>query len=420
MQWDPTTMRLRRVSADWLGFEPWWYDLGRRGVPIVTFDVQVLCTASIPPGIEVVNWGAQSFDKFRCNLPQLGDEIRRRFGPHPMGPDVPVPMSPSRLRALGRELLDGVRRRGELARFVLGLADWQLAICVFTEGHRAGHYFWPAPGRHPLEDPASLLLDVHRALDREIGHILTGIDLRQTTVIVFSLHGMGPNTSQFHFFPEMLDRINVGFDPPADGLPPRPQRSVMRLLRERLPAGLQEAIARRVPESARDWVTSRAFGKGIDWERAPGFVLPSGGETLLRCNLVGREQRGALLDGSQAHQRYLESVKDTLLALRVADTGAPLVRQVAIPTQDFDGPRRHLLPDVAAVWNELPPATEIQSPTLGTFRARLATGRSGNHRSGAFALVAGRRPEPGQAPELRDISGFAGYVTTLLSGPRNV
>src|SRR5262245_61800683 len=126
MQWDPSTMRLRRVSADWLGFEPWWYDLGRRGVPVTTLDVQVLCTSSAAPGIEVVNWGAQSFDAFRCNIPELGSEIRRRFGPHPMGPDVPVPMSGSRLRALGRELLDGVRRRGELARFVMKQADWQL------------------------------------------------------------------------------------------------------------------------------------------------------------------------------------------------------------------------------------------------------------------------------------------------------
>ena len=157
-------------------------------------------------------------------------------------------------------------------------------------------------------------------------------------MIVFSLHGMGPNTSQFHFLPEMLDRINVRFDPPADGLAPRPQRSVMRLLRERLPATLQEAIARRVPESARDWVTSRAFGTGIDWERAPGFVLPSGGETLLRCNLVGRERRGALIDGSQAHQRYLESVKDTLLALRVADTGAPWSGRWPSPRRTSTGP----------------------------------------------------------------------------------
>ena len=165
-------------------------------MPITTLNVQVLCTNSIAPGIEVVNWGAQSFDEFRCNIPELGREIRRRFDEHPMGPDVPVRMSASRLRALSRDLLAGVRRRGELTRFVMGQADWQLCICVFTECHRAGHYFWPVPGPHPLEDPASTLLDVHRALDREIGQILAGVDLRQTTVIAFSLHGMEPNTSQ--------------------------------------------------------------------------------------------------------------------------------------------------------------------------------------------------------------------------------
>lgn len=260
-----------------------------------------------------------------------------------------------------------------------------------------------------------MLLDVHRALDREIGEILAGVDLRTTTVIVFSLHGMEPNPSQLHFFPRLLDRINSAFLPAAEGPRPRPQRSLMRVLRERLPGRLQEAIARRVPESVRDWVTSRAFGKGIDWKRAPGLMLPSGGEALLRCNVVGRERHGALIEGSEVHRRYVEGVREALLALRVAGTGEPLVRQVGTPTQDFDGPRRHLLPDVAAVWSELPPATDIHSPAFGPLRARLATGRSGNHRGVAFALIAGCRPESGQAPALRDITGFAGYVTTLLS-----
>jgi predicted AlkP superfamily phosphohydrolase/phosphomutase len=415
MQWDPSTMRLRRVSADWLGFEPWWYALGRRGLPVTTVDVQVLCTSSTAPGIEVVNWGAQSFNKFRCNIPELGVEIRRRFGPHPMGADVPVAMSRRRLLRLRRELLAGVRRRGELMRYVMSRADWCLCIAVFTECHRAGHYFWPVPGPHALEDPGAALLEVYRAIDEEIGRLLVGLDLRQTTVILFSLHGMEPNTSQLHFIPEVVDRINTTFRPDPAGLPPRRQRSVMRVLRERLPARLQETVARHVPESVRDWVTSRAYGAGIAWKRAPGLILPSGGEALFRCNLVGRERHGALAEGSETHRRYLDGVREALLELRVTGTGAKIVEQVAFPTQDFDGPRRHLLPDMVAIWNQLEPATEIHSPRLGVFRAKLGTGRSGNHRGAAFAVVAGRRLEPGQAPALRGVADFAGYVRALVS-----
>jgi predicted AlkP superfamily phosphohydrolase/phosphomutase len=415
MQWDPSAMRLRRVTADWLGFDPWWYGLGRSGVPVTTIDVQVLCTASVAPGIEVLNWGGQSFGGFRCNIPELGREISRRFGAHPMGPDVPVTMSRPRLLALRRELFDGLRRRGELIRFVMGQADWRLCIAVFTEGHRAGHYFWPVPGPHALEDPRSALLDVYRAIDEEIGRLLVGVDLRETTVIVFSLHGMEPNTSQLHFVPEVVDRINTAFRPDPAGPPPRRQRSVMRVLRERLPARLQETVARHVPESVRDWVTSRAYGAGIAWKRAPGLILPSGGEVLFRCNLVGRERQGALAEGSEAHRRYLDDVREALLALRVAGTGTKIVKQVAFPSQDFDGPRRHLLPDLVAIWNQLEPATEIHSPRLGVFRAKLGTGRSGNHRGAAFAVVAGRRPEPGQAPALRGVVDFAGYVRALVS-----
>src|SRR5262245_2019049 len=415
MQWDPSAMRLRRVTADWLGFDPWWYDLGRRGVPVTTVDVQVLCTNSIAPGIEAVNWGGQSFGGFRCNIPQLGREISRRFGAHPMGPDVPVNMSRRRLLGLRGELLDGTRRRGELIRFAMGQADWHLCIAVFTEGHRAGHYFWPVPGPHVLEDPGAALLDVYRAIDEEVGRLVVGLDLRETTVILFSLHGMEPNTSQLHFIPEVVDRMNTTFKLGLAGLAPRRQRSLMRVLRERVPAGIQETVARKVPESVRDWVTSRAYGAGIAWERAPGLVLPSGGEGFFRCNVVGRERRGVLTEGSEAHRRYRDDLRETLLALQVTGTDDKIVGRIAFPSHDFDGPRRHFLPDVVAIWNQLEPAREIQSPRLGTFRAKLGTGRTGNHRAAAFAVVAGRNPEPGQAPALRGIADFAGYVRALIS-----
>jgi hypothetical protein len=67
------------VSADWLGFEPWWYDLGRRGFPVTTVDVHVLGANSTAPGIEVVNWKAQSFDTCWGQAASIAD-VRERQG----------------------------------------------------------------------------------------------------------------------------------------------------------------------------------------------------------------------------------------------------------------------------------------------------------------------------------------------------
>ena len=38
MQWDPDSMRLRRVTADWLYYEPFWYELARQGTKVTVLD----------------------------------------------------------------------------------------------------------------------------------------------------------------------------------------------------------------------------------------------------------------------------------------------------------------------------------------------------------------------------------------------
>ena len=72
--------------------------------------------------------------------------------------------------------------------------------------------------------------------------------------------------------------------------------------------------------------------------------------------------------------------------------------------------------------NDLPPlstpratvSTEVYSPSLGRIRSELETGRGGNHREGAFAIIVGRRPETEGARSLNDITDFAEFVSGLL------
>jgi len=91
------------------------------------------------------------------------------------------------------------------------------------------------------------LLDVYLALDNALGTILAAINLAETTVIIFALHGMGANLSQEHFVTPLMDRVNAKFGELEPGLFPAGhaprQRSVMRLLRENIPPWLQSKIA---------------------------------------------------------------------------------------------------------------------------------------------------------------------------------
>lgn len=416
MQWDPNTMRLRRVSADWLYCEPFWYEFARQGLLVTALDVQTAFPSRIPCGVEVINWGAQSFESLSSNRPELARDILRRFGKHPMGPDIPVRQSRGRLEAMRKDLLAGVRQRGDLCRWLLQQTEWRLFITVFTEGHRAGHYFWPDPSP-AVEVPENALVEVFQAIDKEIGSLVASVDMNDTVVILFAVHGMGPNDAQSHFVPEIMDRINAAFAAEGRaGARPARQRSPMRVLRESLPPGVQEFVARSVPEGVRDWVTSRAFGGGLAWDRTPGFAIPSGGEAFIRCNLAGREKEGMLPEGSELHRSYLERVKQGFLSLKVKGTDIPLVKEVVFPGDVYAGPRSHHLPDVAVVWNGLKPAKEIYSERLGAFSGQLATGRPGNHRADGFAVVVDRRSGATDPRRLDHIVDLAPFVRHLLTG----
>ncbi len=414
MQWDPEIMKLRRVSEDWFYCEPFWYELARNGLSVTAFDVQAQFPSRIAQGVEIMNWGSQSFDNLHTNRPDLAKELLRRFGKHPMGPDIAAPKTPRRLAGIQRDLLAGAKSKGDASLWLLRDTDWRLFLTVFVEVHRGGHNLWPGS-----ETTAGALLEIYQAIDREIGRILSSLDLQRTTVIVFSLHGMGPNVSQAHFLPPAMDRINALFvaSLSPERSAPLPQRSLMRLLRERVPGSIQEFIGRSVPDGVRDWVVSRALGTGFDWSQTPGFALPTGAEGYIRCNLQGREREGMLPEGSELHRRYLEFIEREFLALRIAGSETALVQDVVYPSTQFPGRRSKLLPDISVQWCGEPPATEVHSASLGTIRAELGTGRGGNHRPGAFAIVAGHRPDAERERPLADIADFANFVPGLLQDP---
>jgi len=272
-----------------------------------------------------------------------------------------------------------------MGKWLLEESDWDLFITCFSELHRAGHYLCPNPehNEQPLDD-RDTLIDVYRAVDQAIGTLLSAHTAQNVRVVVFSLHGMGPNNSQLHFVPKVLDRLfsSSVSDPAAHSV--APQRSLFRWLREKLPAQLQQSIARHVSQSVRDWVVNQAFSSGLDWQHIPAFHVLSGGQGYLRFNIQGREKMGWLVAGSEQHRQVKTLLKETFSSLQDAHSGKPLVKQILDIEDLYPGPFTPYLPDLSIIWHDLPPAGEIHSPTLGNFSGRIGTGRGGNHRPKAF------------------------------------
>ena len=311
LQWDPSAMRIRRVSREWLPCEPFWCELERRGLDVAALDVPMTFPSRLERGVEILNWGSHDqLGPFAAAPRALGVALRRRFGArHPMGYEIPVTKTPRELARIHDNLVAGARRKGELAAWLYAQRRWDFFLTVFGETHRGGHLLWPDDGGDAGLTP---LLDVYRAVDAALAPLLAAAAARDAVVLVFALHGMGPNTSQEHFVPPILDCVNAAFAtrarPDADraAAAPPARRGLVRLLRERVPARLQNAIAQAMPVAVRDAVVSRQITGGHDWARTPGLALLADLNGYLRFNVRGREAAGCLDPGGAALAAYRE------------------------------------------------------------------------------------------------------------------
>ncbi len=420
IQWDPSTMGMRRIASDWIYCEPFWYAFARAGLGVTVLDVPFTFENRLPDAVEVINWGSHDLiGKFGASTAALRREIHRRFGSHPMGYEIPVSKDTQQLITMTKECVDGAGIKGRLSRWLRDTTRWDFFLTVFGECHRGGHILWRDHDEVHAHVPRGALLEIYQAVDAAIGVIIEGIDLKTTTVVVFALHGMGYNFSQEHFVRRAMDRINAIYfnEVPSydNSLPQR--RGLIRALRESIPAPVQHAIARSVPVEVRDFVVSREVTGGLVWNRTPGFALRSDLYSFLRLNVIGREPQGILEAGSKDYLRYVKHVTESFLALRAVSTNAPIVENVLMLHEIYSGARQHLLPDLLLQWNREYPADEVTSQSLGIVKAAPDSGRTGEHRPEGFALILGNWLKEGGLPPLTHNIEFPRFVSHLMGMP---
>jgi predicted AlkP superfamily phosphohydrolase/phosphomutase len=307
-----------------------------------------------------------------------------------------------------------LRRKTDAILWLMKEFEWQFFLTAYYEGHRAGHNLWPIWEEFSSDPPEHAMLDVYRELDTQFGRILAALDLSDTTVVLFSMHGMTAGYAQDHFLEPVMNRVNSLYaEANGDSVKPG-RRSIARILRQTVPASLQLHIREWVGQRIQDWLVDREFRGGKDWKHTPAFPVPGGGDIgFIRFNIVGRERDGCLPPSEEGRGCYVDFLCRHLLGLRVKETNEPLIRKIVMAEQAFPGPRSYLLPDIMLVWQPKSPAKEIWSTELGCIRASLKTGRGGNHTGDSFAIITGVG-EPDQLPPLHHVSDFKKFVFHLL------
>lgn len=374
VEFDPTSYMAWQEGAR---FTPWWAGLDRQ---VLVFDTPYVDLRRARNTRGVVAWGAHDPGTFTAGSPDgLLAEFEGRFGRYPASRwtyGKPFP-SAARTQEMGETLSRALDVRSRAACWLATdrLPDWDLFIVVAGEIHGAIEGLWhgvdpnhPHHGHPSAASAERALVDVHRALDRMVGELVSADG--NAAIVAFNMGGMGPNQSDVpsmallaellyrHAFgrplltvpsewaaaPARVPILEEGATWSASGeawVPPiskekpdSPLSGALLSLARRLPGpvkgvlkGVRAAVAaprsHGEPTPRLDLHWQPAFRYRHHWPRMPAFALPSFYDGRIRINLKGRERYG-VIEPSQ-YEETCRGLETILRECRDPRTGEPVV-----------------------------------------------------------------------------------------------
>lgn len=430
VRFDPASYRVRQEGT---ALTPFTHALGSRAV---VFDAPYFDLTRVPHTRGIVAWGAHD-PGVACaaNPGELFAEVEAKFGSYPARKWLyATPWnSPVATQQMGAGLSEAVRLRTRVARWLYAerLPDWELALLTVSEAHSALEGLWHGiDPTHPLhacasaEGAAAGIRSVYAAIDALIGELQLGFP--DATIVVFSMHGMGPNRSDaasMLLLAELLYRRAFGrgyfhrdiatsatLDGQtvmteseswgnwvARGFPPE-QPMVGEPLWRRLPRRLMPAPARRSLKRMLasmmvepgttlrlpiDWMPATRYRRF--WQRMSAFALPSFYDGRIRINLRGRERDGRV--DPARYRAFRDDLVATLRACRDAITGESVIEEIEYPAAADPMELGPTEADLVILWRGAPMG--LDHPEHGRI-GPLPYRRTGGHTGGpGFALVNG-------------------------------
>lgn len=399
LQWSPKGMSLRRPEPGKIG-KPFWRGMTAGGGKVIALDMPF---ASAPrSGIELTGWATlDSLEPPHAHPAGLLARIEARHGASPIVAEMHALQSVQALLKLRDEQVHIAGMLADIAEDILARETADLFLMTFPGLHRGGHWLWDetglkaTPSSGESKELAGALPAVYAATDHALGRVIEAANADE--VILFSLHGMGPNTSRVEILDDMLLRVLSG-----NGADRKPLKLLERL-RRAVPPSIRHIVKDSLPTAAQDRLTGFWRTGGRDWSKTQALTQVADLTGYIRLNIAGREAAG-ILSVDEAKE-LSDRIAEGLQSFVDADTGVPVAHRVArIGDIVPEGPLRALLPDIMVDWAETPAARHraVVSPHFGTVDwptpGRHPSGRSGNHRSEGFYLACGSGLPPGKAP----------------------
>ena len=370
-------------------------------------------------GIALSGWQFTSrFVIHRWNSSKrIGRALERRFGAPRSCHEVFGRPEMVRLRVMHDVLQSAPGRLADAAVACLREDEFDLVWITFVGAHLAGHQLWreSLDSQRDADDrEADVLAGIYQKTDEALGRILAAFP-PQTTVIMCSPNGMGPETSRADLLPAMLARVLAGHASKRRSADP------LWRLRAVVPTRLRARVADVLPDQLVPKLTAYLENVGGGRRTARAFALPSDGAGFVRLNRKGRERHG-IVDPGEA-ETLLDEISEGLSTF-VEPSGEKMIASVVRSSElDAPGPKSSSLPDLVVVWSPTPAGALrlVTSPRFGdVVRDGVGSGRLGNHCEGAWACVVpgGSGRHARDAGPVRAID-IASTVCEAMEVPRN-
>jgi predicted AlkP superfamily phosphohydrolase/phosphomutase len=391
--------RFRGIREEDFDLTAFWHVASAAGRKIAVADVPLVLSSPGINGVHVREWGThEKHFGTASDPPGLVEELRRRYGDHPIPHD---PGSHSgcddhdgtheSLERLRTGLLAGIETKTRVFADLLARDEWDLFVACFCEAHCAGHQLWhlhdSASPWHEPGAPASLkhgLHDVYRRIDAGVGELVEAAG-RDTTCVVLLTHGMGPNVGGSQVLPEVLVRLGYGSGAGAAAR-----------VRDRLPAPVKRLARTLIRGGARRRLqeTAGSLPHPLESSATRAVATYNGANGAIRLNVKGRDPFGAVAPGPE-YDAACRELAAAIEELENADTGTPAAEAVLRADEAFDGEVHPNIPDLLVRWRRDQPQLEaVRSPRVGTVRAPVrppGLPRTGDHTANSRLWAVGPR-----------------------------
>jgi predicted AlkP superfamily phosphohydrolase/phosphomutase len=395
--WRPEAMRVDVPGDDWITARPFWEVLADTDLEVCIVDVPMVVGKPRPvKGVYLGGWGTHDLVSSGSWPTGLWRDLERRHGAPLMPKEHFGQQSARSLAELEETLVHATAQLCDISSDLLNSNAWQFACIVFGAIHRAGHYLWDRSqidGAGPSgQDGAALhpaLVRIYESTDAAVGRIIEQLP-RQTLIMAFAVHGMGPNPGWSDLLPDILESIAIQRTGRS------PKHGLLYTLKQRLPFHWARPVLTRLPASITDHLVSLWSRDMFDWRQTRYFPMPMDAAGYLRINLQGREAQGIVAPGAE-YNALCTQIEELVASLCDAATGAPIAGRAVRAYENAEpGARyRRLLPDLIVPWQGPSASTtkRLVSTRLPGFDyqvlARLPSGRSGNHTGKGWLIAHG-------------------------------